>query len=362
MPTGRTNSSSSKSKSSSSKSKTKGRGSPTSQKRKKRKKKSKSASEKSKSASDDEDQEPKPNQIGHQFYKNRREQRMTNHPISSIEQRNRKSDKKRKAAEALQQERTEREATSKLETDSLKIQLARLQKRIKLDDGEGGTKKKGGESSAMHNLVEKTVKTKLWKLCKFLKGKKKLNKATRFIMNQLHLKEMDDLDPTERAEAEEMWIKKLKDTVRKALNSQRNYVQQEIREWCETKWKDGTMDHLVPNVEEIYQLAVHSADLNNPVVMDAEDKELNPYQDPDPEDLANLDADQEAEVADQKAEHEKLRAEALERRRYRGLFEAYWDELMPKVAGTTRWSPSKRHYGTLSYTVGTGKARISSPL
>ena len=97
-----------------------------------------------------------------------------------------------------------------------------MQKRLQLvRTGKG--KKSNANQKAMSREVAKCTKQQLWKVCKFIKNENKLIKATRFVMRNLELAEMEGLEGQELAEAEEIWIATYKDDVRQALNKQRNY-------------------------------------------------------------------------------------------------------------------------------------------
>ena len=156
----------------------------------------------------------------------------------------------------------------------------------------------------MHGLVWKKTKNALWKVCKFFKNDSYLIKGTKFVMEALELREHADLSDTALMEAQEMWIRDHSDTVRLAMNDQRNYVQQELRKLVFEIWYQGNDDHLVPNVEEIMDLMLRKK-------LDEET----------PED---------------------------ERIRYQALFDFYWNVLIPKVAGHASFCPSKRHHQLLS--------------
>ena len=310
------------------------------------KRKPKSSSKRRKSASDDKDQAPRRKALGTKFIENRHVQRVHNHPTMTGSRTKTKAAEALAAAKSGTSEVEQNAAEQDKENTRLKEKVARLEQQI-LDDGDEGPENQWVECDAMDNLVKKTAKTKLFKVCKFVKNEGKLNKATKYCMLQLNLREMADMLPVDRAVAAKAWIKRNRDTVRKALNSQRNYVQQELREWCENMWKDGDKDHLVPNANEMLQMAIRSSDLDSPVFEDAEDDALIPFQEPPKTDQDAMDDKQKAELAKQRVKHGKARAKALDRKRYRGLFDIYVDELVPKMAGHKSWPPSKRHHGTI---------------
>ena len=186
----------------------------------------------SRTASKNEDQAATRTPLGQAFVQNRQLQRVRNHTKMSSATRSRtpKTGSKDKDQEPTEVEKENKRLMEKV----ARMEKERAQDSDDDDDG-GPKKKKGAERSAMEALVQRTTNTKLFKRCKFIRGPKKLKKGTKFVMMQLHLKEMDGLDPAEKAAAEKAWIHRYKDVVRKELNKRRNYVQQELREWCEKK-------------------------------------------------------------------------------------------------------------------------------
>lgn len=115
---------------------------------------------------------------------------------------------------------------------------------------------------------------------------------------------MAGLKGTELAEAEETWKNDYASTIRTALNKQRNYVQQELREVMEGVFKDQKEAEF-PNVEQMLNIIVRDK-------MDDKTPEA-------------------------------------ERALYAKLFDNYWNVLIPKVAGHSSWGPNKRHHGLLSF-------------
>jgi hypothetical protein len=73
-----------------------------------------------------------------------------------------------------------------------------------------------------------------------------------------------------------------------------------------------------------------------------------------------MDAKETAELDKQRAKHKKAQDKALDRKRYRGLFDTYVDELVPKMAGHKFWPPSKRHYVTIMHG-GEGEGELFQP-
>jgi len=120
----------------------------------------------------------------------------------------------------------------------------------------------------------------------------------------MQLAEMEGLEGTELAEAEETWKNNYASIIRIALNRQRNYVQQELREVMEDVFKKN-QEADYPNLEQMMNI----------IVRDKMDKDTP------------------------KAEREV----------YEKIFDNYWNVLIPKVAGHSYWGPSKRHHGLLSF-------------
>ena len=116
--------------------------------------------------------------------------------------------------------------------------------------------------------------------------------------------ELEGLEGAELAEAEETWKNAYASTIRIALNKQRNYVQQEVREVMELVFREQK-EAEYPNVEQMMNI----------IVRDKMDRDT-----PKPE-----------------------------RELYEKLFDNYWNVLIPKVAGHSSWGPNKRHHGLLSF-------------
>ncbi len=205
--------------------------------------------------------------------------------------------------ESQDSDASEDEYEQKENAQDLQLEVHRLKKRLKLD--QSGSKKtlKNGTQKAMEREVKKCSKTILWKVCKFLKNEKKLDKATKYVMGSLYLTEMEGLSGKALVDAQEVWMAQWRAVIRKALNKQRNYVQQELRGLMERVFKAGKQDDF-PNQQEILHLILR-------------------------------------EKLDEETPQE-------EREHYEKLFDNYWNVLIPKVAGHANWGPGKRHYLLLS--------------
>ena len=116
----------------------------------------------SSSGDDDSDQEPSRTPLSETIHVHRQVQRLNSHPNMA---------KTRKRAT---QEKDEENATEK-ENAELKLKLARIMKRQKLDrTATSGAAAASGTSKAMTREVGKVTKTKLWKVCKFFKNDNKV--------------------------------------------------------------------------------------------------------------------------------------------------------------------------------------------
>ena len=267
------------------------------------------------SASDDSDQEANRRPLAASIHHNRQKQRVLKHPIqhpmagrkggrSSTRLANGKSNGGHASQSDAVDEANQQRDHAEKENAELKLQLAAIQQRLKLERTGQGKKLKSTTQQAMSREVAKCTKQQLWKVCKFIKSENKLVKATRFVMLKLDLVEMEGLQGPELAEAQEIWIATYKDDVRRALNQQRNYCQQELRSVMEQAFKDGKAGEF-PNVGEMEALILRD----------------------------NLD-DQTPEGA---------------RKEFEVKFDNMWNVLIPKVSGHHAWGPNKRHYGLLSF-------------
>ena len=247
-------------------------------------------------ASDDQTESPR-RPLASSVHQNRQLQRLNNHPNMAPRSKTRGS--KRAAQEVAEQE----DDTTK-ENEALKLQLHRLTKRMKAERTGKKKKAKSGTESAMEREVRKKTKQGLWKVCKFIKSEAKLGKATKFVMEKMTLVEMEGLTGTALIDAQEIWKAEYKPEVRKSLNKQRNYAQQELRELMEEEVFPKNKEAEFPTDNEILELCMRDK---------LDDK-----------------------------------TDEAERKRYQVLFDNYWNVLIPKVAGHYAWGPTKRHHGLLS--------------
>ena len=252
---------------------------------------------------------------------NRQAQRASHHPtMANTKPRSTRNSGKTAARSAPTETEKENEA--------LKLEIIRLKKRQKLDRSGTSAPSGSGTAKAMEREVGKTSKTSLWKVCKFLKNETKLNKAAKFVMEQMDLNEFDGLEGAALVEAQENWKASHRKYIRTAMNKQRNYVQQvsfgyqsvtlfanqdanalnpcaliavqELREFMEDEVFAKKKEAEFPNVEQMKHLVMR-----------------NKLDDKTPE---------------------------AERKVYEKLFDNYWNLLLPKAAGHYCWGPTKRHY------------------
>ena len=211
------------------------------------------------------------------------------------------------------------EEDKEMDAEALKKQLEKIQRenlRMKNSlkmraGGKGfrskpkGGKPKGGTLSAIQELIFSASKKHLWQRCKFIRSDTKLRKGTKFVFDKLDLTEFEGLEGDQRNEAIEQWIATNENLVRQGINAQRNYVVGELRTYVVEKMKAGKTGE-VPNKEEMLNLALRK-------------------------DLGDSEDDEDTNT------------------RMRNLMVVYWDRLLPKVCGSDFWSPTKRHYGLISF-------------
>ena len=190
----------------------------------------------------------------------------------------------------------------KKENEALKSRLAAMAEREKLRES-GAKGPKSTEDSAMSREVKRVSKQNLWKRCKFLKNTRFLDKAVRFVMGQLDLKEFDGLKGADLSTAMERFANKHKDDVRLALNRQRNYVQGELREVMMKVFKEKREAEF-PNGEQMKWVVLR-------------------------------------EKMDDKTPD-------AEREKYYVFLVNVWRFLMPKVATHKNFGPNRRNYGLMS--------------
>jgi hypothetical protein len=274
----------------------------------------------SKSTNEEEDQEPNRHPLSDSFHANRQLQRTNLHP-NMAKTRSNKTQRKdeREARKERAEEAKKRAAASQSGSESecedngtkenpndenqkLKEQIVRMRKRMKLINHKPSkSASKKGTTKALLNEIRKEVKDGLWANCKFIKNQVFLDKATRVVMAELELADLEGLEGEELIEAEEVWVAVNQDTVRRAMNSTRNYVHQQVKQLVDKIVQEGSPKDL-PNVEEIRMLAERKGM-----------KEGDPNQ-----------------------------------KRMKALFAWYVDELFARVAGNERWPTSCRHTQVLS--------------
>ena len=186
----------------------------------KRTKKHKKRRSRTSSESEDSDREPSRNPLAESIHANRQAQRANHHPSMTKPRHTKNSNKQaRDDAEGLRLQ-------AEKENEALKLEMLRLKKRMKLDKSGSNGPAISGTDKAMQREVTKTAKQQLWKICKFIKNDAKLMKATKFVMEQMELVELQGLEGAKLVDAQETWKKRYCPSVRTAINKMRNYVQQ----------------------------------------------------------------------------------------------------------------------------------------
>ena len=224
---------------------------------------------------------------------------------------------KRKAKEQSDSEEepsdTEAEQTKKDDTEStileLQKKLAIANERARRSDSRGSRGGRGRKGktvvSALDNLVYDLAKTDLFKQVKFISSEKELEYATKLVMNMVNPQEHEDLTGKKLAEAEANWIADNCETVRKAINDWRNYVQGEVQKFVKEALRDEDPDAFarIPKADEMFHLIMRKG-------LGKKDKNLAYWQ---------------------------------------WKFDVIWDECMSKVSGHANWSQGKRHHGLMSF-------------
>ncbi len=207
----------------------------------------------------------------------------------------------------------EKDDTEKKEKDDkileLQQKLALAQERVKRSESKGSRGSRGRKgksvSSAVDNLVYDIAKTDLFKQVKFINNEDELEYATRIVMNIIEPAEHEGLSGEKLATAQAKWITANCESVRKAVNEWRNYVQGELQKYVKEALQDedpAAFDS-IPTAEEMFQLIMRNG-------LGKKDKNRDYYQ---------------------------------------WKFDTIWDELMSKVAGHSNWSQGKRHHGLMSF-------------
>ena len=121
------------------------------------------------SGDEDSDQEPTRKPLSQSIHDYRQAQRLYSHPNMAG------GHTRSKAAGKRQSEKNSKEDATEKENAELRLQVARLSKRMKLDAQKtSSTSPVAGTSKAMEREVAKITKTKLWKVCKFFKNDSKV--------------------------------------------------------------------------------------------------------------------------------------------------------------------------------------------
>ena len=115
------------------------------------------------------------------------------------------------------------------------MMLALAQERVKRSESRGSRGRAGRRgksvSSAVDNLVYDIAKTDLFKEVKFISSEEELEYATRIVMNIINPQEHEGLSGEKLAKAQAKWITDNCESVRKAINEWRNYVQGELQKF-----------------------------------------------------------------------------------------------------------------------------------
>ena len=337
------------------------------------------------SESEDSDQAPGRTPLGSKFHQNRINQRFENHPDSTSMKTRRtasakggkvskkpaakKGDKASKPAakktpktkQVLPTETTQqrisnkkakkRKTESESEDESTQIQklISENQKlrAISAAAAASGSRSKGGKKqplkagteSATVKEIQKVTKQFLFPKVKVLKNEKELLRATRIIMEHLDLQNHNGLEGQDLDTAQQIWINEHKEYVRQAINSARNYVNQEVQKVIGQAVENGRL-HTYPDVETIKKCALRDD------IQDLDDEG----------DLTCLKLPQAKEEPDDDyaarvAKCQDLEARIAERDKMRVKFDNYLDFLLPKVSGFKHYGPKSRYHFVPSYTM-----------
>ena len=194
------------------------------------------------------------------------------------------------------------------ELRKLQLKIHRLEMEKKAQSNANGYRRtkrssKGGAVSAIDSVIESTTKTYLFKFCKFLSKPEHLQQATKKVMNQLELRELEEIDDEEeKINFEVEWVAANQDTVCNTLNTWRNYVQGELYKLLFKEMIPGGKIADIPSPQQILDLALR----NN------------------------------------------MNDESDEAKQNRIMMMWYWDQAIPKVAGHCHWGSGKRHHMLMS--------------
>jgi len=126
---------------------------------------------------EDSDQEPSRKPLSQSIHKNRQVQRLNSHPnMAKTRSGNRRVPSENDKSNDKQDDTDSTgDADMEKENAELKMKLARMKKRLKMDrTGASSDAFAHGTSKAMAREVAKLSKTKLWKVCKFFKNDAKV--------------------------------------------------------------------------------------------------------------------------------------------------------------------------------------------
>ena len=259
----------------------------------------------SESTSSDLQDKPTPSVLGESFIQNKYQQRLNNHPGTMANKKNLRSQKRK--ADDLNGNDSDATVSSeditKAKLREAEMELARLKKRQQMSESsKKGRKIKGNSTeSATIGLVWDTTREQFFPICKFLANDAQLVSATEWVLDRCSIEAFEGLEGKKLAEVKEEWIQKCKDKVLEAINSYRNYIQNQMKNKFQNFINEHGVDKL-PTTEEIGNVALRLR------LMDK---------------TPNLE-------------------------RYQFVFDFYWDVLVPIVASHKRWGPGKRHHCLMS--------------
>ena len=168
----------------------------------------------------------------------------------------------------------------------------------------------------MAELIDKKVGSELWRTCKFLASEPQLTRATWLVMKMIPeanalLPPNSDINDAETQAIAENFKYTYGGTITKKLNNRRNSAQSGIQA---AYVKRALKGKFLPTPQQLLHV-VKRKGLGNPSSM----KKTDPRYTSDDDLKLNWD-----------------------------IFEFYWDELLPKVAGKQNWGKNMRHYGLIS--------------
>ena len=264
----------------------------------------------SESPSSDHEDQPTRSVLGESFLQNKHQQRLNNHPgIMGKTTRSSAAGKRKAEVAKLHENDDDSDATvsgediTKQKLEEAKMELVRLKKRQEMaESAKKGRKTKGNStSSATMGLVWDTTKEQFFPIGKFLANEQQLLSATEWVLNRVTIEPIEGLKGAKLVEAKEEWIQLSKEKVLEAVNSNRNYIGNQMKNKFKAFVKEHGIDQ-VPTKEEI---------LNAALRLNLLDKHPN-----------------------------------LERSQF--VFDFYWGVLVPIVSSHKRWGPGKRYHCLMS--------------